>query len=51
MAEISWATEAEIWLKDVYDYIAQDDPSAAARVLAGIYEKVQVLKEYPEIGY
>ena len=51
MAEIRWTTEAEIWLKDIYDYIAQDDPSAAARVLAGIYEKAQVLKEYPEIGY
>ena len=51
MAEIRWTTEAEIWLKDIYDYIAHHDPSAAARVVAGIYEKAQVLKEYPEIGY
>ena len=51
MAEIRWTTEAEIWLKDIYDYIAQDDPSAAGRVLEGIYKKAQVLKDYPEIGY
>ena len=51
MAEIRWTTEAEIWLKDIYDYIAQDDPSAAAKVLEGIYEKAQVLREFPEIGY
>ena len=51
MAEIRWTTEAGIWLKDIFDYIAQDDPSAAARVVAGIYEKAQVLEEYPEIGY
>ena len=31
--------------------MAQDDPSAAARVLEGIYEKAQVLREFSEIGY
>jgi len=38
-------------LRDIYDYIARDAPAAAARVLEGIYEKAQVLKSYPEIGY
>ncbi len=51
MAEIRWTVEAETWLRDIYDYIAKDDPTAAARVVEGIYEKVQVLKRYPEIGY
>ena len=51
MAEIRWTIEAETWLKDIYDYIAQDDPSAAAKVVDGIYEKAQLLKEHPEIGY
>ena len=51
MAEIRWTNEAETWLKDIYDYIAQDNPSAAANVVEGIYEKAQFLKEYPEIGY
>ena len=51
MAEIRWTIEAETWLKNIYDYIAQDDPRAAARVVEGIYGKAQLLKEYPEIGY
>ena len=51
MAEIRWTNEAETWLKDIYDYIAQDNSSAAANVVEGIYEKAQLLKEYPEIGY
>ena len=51
MAEIRWTIEAEVWLRDIYDYIAHDNPSAAARVVDGIYEKAQLLKEHPEIGY
>lgn len=27
MAAIRWTFEAETWLKDIYDYIAQDNPS------------------------
>ena len=51
MAEIRWTIEAETWLKNIYDYIAQDDPGAAARVVEGIYGRAQLLKEYPEIGH
>ena len=51
MAEIRWTNEAEVWLRDIYDYIAHDNPSAAARVVDGIYERAQLLKEHPEIGY
>ena len=51
MAEIRWTAEAEAWLKDIFDYIAEDNPTAAARVWEGIYEKAQLLKNYPEIGY
>lgn len=51
MAEIRWTTEAETWLKDIYDYIVQDNPSAAARVVQGIYEKAQLLAQFPEIGH
>ena len=50
MAEISCTIEAETWLKDIYNYIAQDDLTAAARVAEGIYEKAQMLKNYPMIG-
>lgn len=39
MAEITWTAEAERWLKDIYDYIAQDNPEAAATVIEGIYQR------------
>ncbi len=51
MAEINWTSESEKWLKDIYDYIAIDNPSAAARVIKGIYDKVQILKKFPKIGH
>ncbi len=51
MAEIRWTFEAETWLTDIYDYISQDNPSAAARVIEGIYQKAQMLKQFPDIGY
>ena len=51
MAEIRWTIEAEVWLRDIYDYIAHDNPSAATRVVDGIYEKAQLIEEHPEIGY
>lgn len=51
MAGIKWTAEAECWLKDIHDYIAKDNPSAAARVVEGIYEKAQILHQFPEIGY
>ena len=51
MGEINWTREAEKWLKDIHDYIARDNPSAAKRVVTGIYEKAQGLAKYPEIGH
>jgi len=51
MAKIRWTSEAQIWLKDIHDYIAEDDPSAAVRVVQGIYEKAQTLLQFPDIGY
>lgn len=51
MAELNWTRESELWLKDIYDYIALDNPKAAAEVIEGIYEKAQTLKQFPEIGH
>jgi toxin ParE1/3/4 len=51
MAEISWTEEAERWLKDIFDYIAADNPQAAARTVEGIYERAQDLRRFPELGY
>ena len=51
MAEISWTHEAVHWLRDIHDYIAEDNPKAAERVVEGIYQKAQLLHQFPELGY
>ena len=51
MAEITWTSEAEKWIRDIYEYIAQDNPIAARNVVSGLYNKAQILKEFPQIGY
>lgn len=51
MVKINWTKEAEYWLKDIYDYIAQDNPRVAKRVVNDIYKKVQILISFPQVGY
>ncbi len=51
MGTITWTDEAVRWLEDIFEYIAIDDCRAASRVVSDIYERAQVLKEHPEIGY
>ena len=51
MAELVWTEESERWLKDIFDYIALDNPDAAASVVAGIYERAQTLLRFPGSGY
>ena len=50
MAKLRWTEEAASWLEVIYRYIAQDDPQAASRVIASIYEKVQMLGRFPRMG-
>ncbi len=51
MAKLTWTSEAERWLKDIYDYVAKDNPGAAENIVNKIYHKAQLLLEQPEIGY
>ena len=51
MAEIEWTDEAKFWLQQIYDYIARDNEEAAWQVVLGIYERLQVLREFPECGH
>ena len=51
MAKLVWTEESERWLKDIYDYIAADNPTAAGDVVTAIYERAQTLLEHPESGY
>ncbi|MCA9248361.1 MAG: type II toxin-antitoxin system RelE/ParE family toxin [Planctomycetales bacterium] len=50
MAKIVWTDEAIQWLEDIHDYIAAERPNAALRVVNGIYDKVQLLAEFPRLG-
>ncbi len=50
MAQITWTNEALRWLEDIFEYIAADNPSAASAPVEGIFERSQVLAEYPEMG-
>jgi len=51
MAKIRWTAESERWMRGIYEYIAQDNEKAAQKVITGIYNRVQILKDFPEIGY
>lgn len=51
MAEVRWTEEAATWLEDIFRYIAQHDPDSAHRVVKGIYDKAQVLRDLPRLGY
>lgn len=51
MVTLNWTAEAQRWLRDIFDYIAFDNPSAAARTVDGIYEHAQILSTFPEIGH
>jgi len=51
MVNINWTNEAEFWLKDIHDYIALDNPRVAKKVVNEIYQKVQILRTFPKIGY
>ena len=51
MVSINWSKEAEFWLKDIYNYIALNDKIIAKKVIDEIVQKVQSLKDFPQIGY
>ncbi len=51
MVEINWTNEAQLWLKDIYNYIALDKKSVAKKVVNEIFNKVQILQSFPKIGY
>ncbi|MBU6479299.1 MAG: type II toxin-antitoxin system RelE/ParE family toxin [Nitrospirae bacterium] len=51
MAELTWTAEAERWLHDIQDFIAQDNPAAAIRTIETLYQKAEILREFPESGY
>ena len=51
MAKIVWTKHAADCLEQIYQYIARDNPKAAHKVVAGIYDKIQILGRQPHIGH
>ena len=51
MAEITWTVEAQCWLQDIFEYIAADNPVAAARTVRDLYDRAQLLARFPKLGY
>lgn len=51
MGKVRWTPEAELWLRDIHDYIALDNTEAALQTVLRIYEKVEMLVAHPRSGY
>jgi plasmid stabilization system protein ParE len=50
-SEIVWTDEARRWLRVVREYIARDSLNAADRTIDGIWQKAQLLANFPEAGF
>lgn len=48
MAKIRWTKEA---VNSFQDNISQDNAKAARKVVQGIYNKAQILTDFPQIGH
>jgi plasmid stabilization system protein ParE len=51
MVNINWTDKATYWLKNIHDYIAQDNPKIAKKVVNEIFTKTQILSTFPKVGY
>ncbi len=47
---IEWTSKARIDLHDIFDYILQENPAAAVKVLEAIEQATLKLAEHPGIG-
>ena len=50
MAHLIWTEPALADLDAIADYIALDNPAAAARFVAKVFESVERLEQFPESG-
>ena len=49
--EVRWTEEAISWLQDIHSYIADDSQNMANKVIDEIFEKAQILTDFPKVGY
>lgn len=50
MAKVKWTNLALDDLRAIYDYVAQDSPKYADRLMDKIIGRVDVLEQHPRIG-
>lgn len=50
MASLTWTVSSRAWVQEIYDYFAIDNVKAAKATAKGIYDRAQVLKQFPRIG-
>jgi len=50
LAKVVWTQEAERWLLKIHDYIVLDSPVNAFNVVQSIYQRAQVLQQFPQLG-
>jgi toxin ParE1/3/4 len=50
VAELFVTRRAEADLREIWRYIAANNPAAADRVLLRIHAKLQILRRFPQIG-
>ena len=48
--KVIWTRRGGLSLEEAYEYVAADDPDAADKLLAGIFESVDLLERFPFIG-
>ena len=51
MAEIRWTKEAISQLQDIHSHISNDSQNIANKVVDEIFEKFQILENFPKVGY
>ena len=51
MARLIWTPESRWWLREIHQYISRDSPTAAFKVVHGIYEKAHLPLTFPDIGH
>ena len=50
MARITWTEPALAQLDDIAEYIALDNPMAASNLVRRVFEAVEQLANFPEVG-
>ena len=48
---IRWTKEAFLWLQDIHSHISNDSLNIANKVVDEIFEKAQILEDFPKVGY